>query len=442
MWVERAGDSRLARRPWLASITIPLLASAAGIALTLLPVTASQAAGAAMSYRICQGWANCDHMGFDSYGYGAHQGTMYWRMYPGDNCTNYAAYVESTVYHVAAPNYLLGNGGQWAANAKGHGVVVDGTPAVGAVAEWNGGNPGIPSPGHVAVVEEVGPRGAWIIVSQQNIWGDYNGYEWRYIKKGSNVWESWPDNFIHFKIPKRALVGYYDPATLGASFRDSLSAGPVNMAFGLGTKGSVPLVGNWSTTGTGRTGYYDPATGTFYLHNVSAKTPNVAVTFGPAGMRPLIGDWNGTGLAGPGYYDPATGTFYLRQSLTASASTPPDATIPFGPANGGVIPLAGNWGGGKRDSIGYYSPKTGTFTLATITSATTAKVYKSFRFGGLNMIPVVGNWTGNKVDFVGYYNPGNATFYLRTALAAGNANIVFHLGPDRMTPLAGDWYGS
>jgi len=55
-------------------------------------------------------------------------------MYPGDNCTNYAAYVESEVYGVSTPDYLLGDGGQWGERAALEGVPVDGTPSAGAVA--------------------------------------------------------------------------------------------------------------------------------------------------------------------------------------------------------------------------------------------------------------------------------------------------------------------
>ncbi len=438
----------------LAAGAVPVLlhASTGGSAASISPTPnptagVNQPRATTMSSLVCNGWSSCTSKGYNSYGYGAHEWTMYWRMYGGSNCTNYAAYVESTVYHVATPSYLLGNGGQWAVNARAHGVVVNGTPSVGAVAEWNGGNPGIPFPGHVAVVEEVGKdvHGTYIVISQQNISGDTDGYEWRMIRKGSNVWQSWPDNFIHFQIPKRALPGYYNPTALTANFRFSQTAGPINTGFPLGAKGTLPLVGNWSSTGTGRTGYYDPATGTFYLHNVSTATPNVAVIYGPPSqlVKPLVGDWKGTGLAGIGYYDPATGTFHLRQALTAGAD---DFTIQFGPTTGGVIPLAGDWTGGKQDGIGYFVSATGQFALATITSATTATRHWLFKVtGAAKMVPIVGNWTGTKTDYVGYYNPSNGNFYLRDSLTAGGANTVIHLNPtpspSKMIPLTGDWYG-
>ncbi len=105
----------------------------------------------------------------------------YWRMSPGDQCTNYAAFVESTVYHVAAPSYLLGNGGQWAYLAAAHGVLVNHTPSVGAVAEWDGGTFGMGSLGHVGVVEAVGPQDSYIVISQQHM-GGLNGYNWTLIK--------------------------------------------------------------------------------------------------------------------------------------------------------------------------------------------------------------------------------------------------------------------
>jgi Tol biopolymer transport system component/surface antigen len=119
----------------------------------------------------------------------------------GDECTNYAAYVESTVFGVATPGYSLGNAGDWANNAKNH-VTVNGTPTVGAVAEWNGGDYGMGSDGHVAIVEQVGPNNSYIVISQQNISTDTNGYDWTKINAGGSKtqWEEWPDNFIHFPI--------------------------------------------------------------------------------------------------------------------------------------------------------------------------------------------------------------------------------------------------
>ncbi len=121
-------------------------------------------------------------------------------MEAGDECTNYAAYVESSVYGVPTPGYRLGNGGEWAGTAAAHGVEVNGTPTVGSVAEWNAGDYGMGEYGHVAIVESVGPGDSYIDVSQQNIFTDANGYDWEQIPAGqsSGAWEPWPNHFIHF----------------------------------------------------------------------------------------------------------------------------------------------------------------------------------------------------------------------------------------------------
>jgi alpha-tubulin suppressor-like RCC1 family protein len=129
----------------------------------------------------------------------------------GNECTNYAAFVESTVYGVATPDYNLGNGGDWATTAAKHGVTVDTTPTVGSVAEWNDDAYGMKPYGHVAIVEQVGPDNSYIVVSQQNIISDPpTDYDWEKIDVGApaNAWEPWPSNFIHFPAIATAVTGH------------------------------------------------------------------------------------------------------------------------------------------------------------------------------------------------------------------------------------------
>ena len=70
------------------------------------------------------------------------------------NCTTYAAFrlMENGLpypgwYDNAGP--VTGQGLGWAADASAHGVVVNQTPAVGAIAQWQGDS------GHVAYVDQV-----------------------------------------------------------------------------------------------------------------------------------------------------------------------------------------------------------------------------------------------------------------------------------------------
>jgi surface antigen len=396
-----------------------------------VPAAGVRAAGVP-SVVLCEGWVNCTKGGYPSYGYQVHAATAYWRMYPGNDCTNYTAYVESTVYGVAPPGYLLGNAGQWPASAAAHGVVVNNTPSVGAVAEWDGGTVGMGSLGHVGVVEQVGPKNSYIVVSQQGLIGT-DGYQWTQINAGypATQWQEWPSHFIHFPLPHRALLGYFSASTGTVALRYSQAPGPANRSFGIRLPGAVPLVGHWGTARQDRVGYYDPATGTFHLPPAGAG-PSAPIAFGPPGMIPLAGDWQGTGTDGIGYYDPGTGHFYLRNTPTAGS---PDESFAFGPP--GMIPVVGDWTGGPADDVGYYNPATGAFTLRN--GAAANPVYRTFRFGPPGMIPLTGNWAGGPIDGIGYYDPATGKFHLRYQPTGGWANAIVPAAAG-ITPLTGDWY--
>ena len=169
------------------------------LSMTAPMVAPDSASAATSSSTLCSGYASCSRGAFTTHDYQAHSGSTFWGMYAGNNCTNYVAFVEADTFGVGTPQYRLGDGGDWARSARLHGDLVDRVPTVGAVAEWNGGNPGIPFPGHVAIVERVGPNRSYIEISQQNIL-DADGYDWVRIYRDSsrNQWEQWPDNFIHF----------------------------------------------------------------------------------------------------------------------------------------------------------------------------------------------------------------------------------------------------
>jgi surface antigen len=180
---------------------------------TLFIVAFNTSTADAAPSTLCHGYVACSSGAFTTHGYPAHFGTPYWSMYAGNNCTNYVAFVESTTYGVATPPNLLGNAGQWPTTATLDGALVNHTPTVGSVAEWNPGSPGIPFPGHVAIVEEVGPQQSYIVISQQNIL-DVNSYDWIRINAVSsmNQWQQWPSNFIHFPTGKRTSDGRVNPA--------------------------------------------------------------------------------------------------------------------------------------------------------------------------------------------------------------------------------------
>ncbi len=114
------------------------------------------------------------------------------------NCTLYAAYRLMTSNGLTTdPTVSWGDASQWGVNAAAH-YLVDQTPAVGAIAQWNAG--------HVAYVESIDATTGAITITDDN-YDDksgsplYGGYtdQWT-VQKNS---DAWPDNFIHFKdIPK------------------------------------------------------------------------------------------------------------------------------------------------------------------------------------------------------------------------------------------------
>jgi surface antigen len=430
----RSRLTRLIRRS-LGAWQVP---AAMAIAAALPTMVGVQNSSVRPSVVVCAGYSACAARGHTDHGYGAHAGASFWRMTAGDECTNYVAYVESRVFRAPEPRYLLGDAGQWPATAAAHGVVVNHVPSVGAVAEWDAGAPGMGSAGHVAVVEKVGPRDRYIVVSQQHIGADPDGYDWTRINAGfpSYEWQEWPDHFIHFAVRATAAVGYYNPRTGSWRLQASLGQSAPAITFRRREPGTIPLVGDWTGSGADGTGFYNPRTGWFRLRDTpGGGRPDRAFRFGPPGMVPLAGNWDGHGGDGIGYYDPGTGTFHLRDHLSRG---PADHMFRFGPP--GMVPLAGDWTGSGRTGIGYYDPKTGRFYLRNHLWAGPASV--SFRFGPRGMVPLAGNWTGGRADEIGVYNPRDGWFHLRDHLRAGPANVSFRFGPGGMVPLAGDWAGA
>lgn len=180
---------------------IALPAAVVAIALCLLGTQFASTARAADTSQLCAGYTPCSAGTFTTHGYQNASDESWWAMYPGINCTNYAAFVESQVYGVPTPGLLMGDAYQWADRAAEAGVPVDQTPTVGSVAEWGSDAAGMGGYGHVAVVEAVGANGSYIDVSQSGMGTQEDGYDWERIPRTGGSWEPWPSSFIHFAGP-------------------------------------------------------------------------------------------------------------------------------------------------------------------------------------------------------------------------------------------------
>jgi surface antigen len=147
---------------------------------------------------LCAGYSPCNTQTYTTHGYEYVADQSWWSMYPGINCTNYAAFVESQIYQVPTPGLLLGDAYEWSDRAAEAGIPVDQTPTVGSVAVWGAGAPGMGGDGHVGVVEAIGPDGSYVDVSQSGMGTANDGYSWERVYRDGSSWESWPSSFIHF----------------------------------------------------------------------------------------------------------------------------------------------------------------------------------------------------------------------------------------------------
>jgi len=174
-----------------APLAVSSLVLAGVSALPAAPADAATVApdGVSSTAFLCWGYTGCARAGMGNAGYSAVSGTMYWLMYGGHNCTNYAAY---RMVHSGLPNRRpwTGNGNAmyWGTSMS---RITDGTPAVGAVAWWRAYKSPAGSAGHVAYVERIVDADT-IVVSQDSWGGDFS---WKRITRSGG---QWPSGFVHF----------------------------------------------------------------------------------------------------------------------------------------------------------------------------------------------------------------------------------------------------
>jgi len=165
---------------------------------------------------LCWGYRGCKDAGMGNAGYANNNKKMYWRMYAGHNCTNYAAYrmVKSGLPNVR-PWSGGGNATFWGTSLP---KLTDNVPTVGSVAWWRANTGPAGRSGHVAYVEEVVSENE-IIISQDSWGGDFS---WARITRASG---NWPSGFIHFNdVP---LANKKAPVIKGtAKVGDRLTATP------------------------------------------------------------------------------------------------------------------------------------------------------------------------------------------------------------------------
>ncbi|MGZ4437477.1 MAG: CHAP domain-containing protein [Nocardioidaceae bacterium] len=352
-----------------AGLVCLLLVSGLGLVVEATPATASE-------YLLCQGYDACRNLGMSPAGYKVASSTMYWQMYSGHNCTNYAAYrmVKSGLPNVR-PWSGTGNASNW---GHAEAAITNSVPAVGAIAWWDANVRPAGSAGHVAYVEQVVSPDE-IIVSQDSWGGDFS---WARITR---VGGSWPSGFVHFNdVP---LLNTAPPAIAGlAKVGAKLTAS----------------AGSWSQTGT-TYAYQWRADGTVISSATGPaltvglaqqdKKITVQVTATKMGYPTTAATSASTAAVLPGVITSTgaptvTGTAQVGSTLAASAGTwtpTPDTLTYQWTADG--VPVAGATAAtfapgpdqvGKALAVTVTAARAGYTSVSTSSQATTAVVRGTF----------------------------------------------------------------
>jgi hypothetical protein len=115
------------------------------------------------------------------------------------------------------------------------------------------------------------------------------------------------------------------------------------------TVGELPIVGDWNGTGIDELALFLPKNGTWYLdRNGNEKWDGCAKDkclsqFGTKGDLPIVGDWDGAGKIRIGVFRPSTGMWYLDTNGNGKLDAcGVDACVgPFGQP--GDLPVVGRW---------------------------------------------------------------------------------------------------
>jgi surface antigen len=357
-------------------------------------------------------------------GYGCVEGTGYhgqsrWGANygaSGHNCTSYVSFRLAQL-GVAQPWRPMGNGNQWDERGRSH-VRVDDLPAVGAVAQWEGGTRFAPNPsGHVAYVESV--KGDTIEITDDSHSGGTRRVR---ITRGSAYW---PSHFVHIHdlVADQPVA---DGEWLFAGTRSSAASVVGRTAFGL--PGDSPVVGDWDGDGDDTIGLFHDGTWTIANANSGKGMRPRTFEFGQAGDVPVAGDWNGDGRDTVGVF--RNGTWLLARSNVSDTGA---NEVHLGEA--GDVPVVGDWNHDRRDTVGTF--RDGEWTITDSPFASAANLVR-FQLGAAGDRPVVGDWDGVRGDTVGLYRDGTFTLTSDSSATPRRVRTIALDGAEG-TPIAGRW---
>lgn len=152
-------------------------------------------------------------------------------------------------------------------------------------------------------------------------------------------------------------------------------------------------------------------------------------------FTPLAGDWDGDGRDSIGLFNTSTGEFALRD---INAPGFPHRVVTPAVKISGALPIAGDWDGDGRDSPGVYDAALSRVVLFDESGALYAEKPVAPISGAL---PIAGDWNGDRRDDVGLYSmtARSITLYYDNAAHAVSFDHLPTSGA--LEPLAGDFHG-
>ena len=238
--------------------TAQLLAGVLALLLLVMPTTTGRISLASSTY-LCSGYQGCEAAGYGNAGYRQASSTMYWRMYAGHNCTNYAAYrlIQSGMPDVR-PWEGSGNASNWGVAMAS---ITDQVPTVGSIAWYKPHVTPAGSAGHVAYVEQVISE-TEIVVSEDYWGGDF------YLRRITKSGGGWPSGFIHFN--DRGVQPTSPPTIAGTP----MVGAPLEVAVGGWTPAPTTIAVQWLADGAAIPGATAPISrATPRSCTISASTP-------------------------------------------------------------------------------------------------------------------------------------------------------------------------
>ncbi len=186
--------------------------------------------------------------------------------------------------------------------------------------------------------------------------------------------------------------------------------------------------------------------GVFDPNNADATHRDIVWKFGTKGDLPVVGDWNGDGYDEIGVLGKRGGKdfFFLDMDRNGAFDLAKDAAFEFkmnGSGNG--EPISGDWDGDGSDEVGvlkgssWFIDKTGTVYNPAVTLINPTRTNTSMK--GL---PVAGDWDGDGYDNVGTFEQNQ--FFLDNDGDFGDSELTvnfpeFDFGGLKPQPVAHDW---